>query len=182
MSAKKKSKKPAPKAVARTSIEVPREIISTCQIKTTSGTPVTWTAFRQVGAPPSAQPDCYMTTLPDNTPDSTPSEYDLNAIAAQAKTLTITLRVLDQDVVYYVTEPGGKPVPVPVARGEEFTVPARGTPGEVTTVTLTFTEDCCTIEAVPNRSGPTPPEEGREAELQDGEGEGGPPDPLPNAD
>ncbi len=185
MSAKKTS---SPARAAAPATVVPREIISTCQIKTSAGTPVTWTAYRRVDAPHAARPDFYVSTLPDNTDDPTPSEYELNAIAAQAKAMTITLTVLDRDVVYFVTPPGGTPERVPVARGEAFTVPARGTGTDITKVTLTFEGDYCTLQAIPNPLGSTETTEATEGseateepvamELTDDDV--GPPPPLPN--
>lgn len=160
---------------------VAREIISTCQIKTAEGTPVTWTAFREVGAAPSAPADCYLCTLPDNTSDESGSRYDLRAIMAQGKTFIVNLIVRDRDVVYSISR-NGNTEEVPVPRGVMFPVPARGTGADVTSVTLVFTGDMCTIEAIPTRptTKPAPEEEPGIVMPMDSGGE--PPPPLPGED
>lgn len=179
MSAKRKTHATAGRAKTRTA----REIISTCQIKTSAGTPVTWTAFRQVDAPAGQLPDCYLCTLPDNTTDETLSAYNLRSIAAQAKRFVIQLRALDQQVTYWVKEGSGQPVEHTVARGEIFEVPPRQSGAAATTVTLTFAGDCCTIEAVPVR--PVPPtkrsgDEGAPATFMPMDDSEEPPPPLPD--
>lgn len=180
MSALRKTTPPA----GRTSTATAREIISTCQIKTSAGTPVTWTAFRRVGAPSGAKPDCYLCTLPDNTGDGAPSVYDLRAIAAQAKRFVINLTVLDQDVTYTITQ-GGVPREEIVLRGQSYPIPPRGSGASLTTITLSFAGDCCTIEAVPTR--PTPPQpvgtpEEAPATFEPMDENIDPPPPLPDDD
>lgn len=174
MSAKKKSASSASAAKSSADPVTSREIISTAQIKTAAGTPVTWTAFRTVGMPAGAPADCYLSTLPDNTPDDTPNSYNLAAIAAQCKVRELTLTAIDRDVVYYVTPAGGEEQRIPISRGEPFTVPPLGAGSEKNSVVLTFDGDYCTIEAVPTKP-PTATPEVTDDNIF-------PPPPLPNHD
>lgn len=182
MSAKRKT---APSSSAsRPTTATAREIISTCQIKTNAGTPVTWTAFRSVSAPAGALPDCYLCTLPDNTADGAPSVYNLRAIAAQAKRFVINLTALDQDVKYTITQ-GGASREVTVLRGQPYPIPPRGEGADLTTVTLTFGGSCCTIEAVPTRppvKQPVGTPEEAPATFEPMDGSDDPPPPLPDGE
>lgn len=181
MSAKRKTHSTAGRAKTRTA----REIISTCQIQTSAGTPVTWTAFRSVEASVGAPPDCYLCTLPDNTTDEALSVYNLRSIAAQAKRFTINLRALDQQVTYVVAHGSGEPTEHVVPQGEVFPVPARYSGAGTTTVTLMFAGDCCTIEAVPVRTVPPTKRPGEEEEpgtFMPMDADDEPPPPLPDDD
>ena len=138
----------------------PLELISTCQVQIAGGGAATWTAFRSVGAKPSAWPAFYVCTLPANRADGTPGAYSLRAIAAQALRFEIELTALDRDVTYLVMKPGSEAVRVPVERGVLFLVPARWGDGVVTEVQVTFEGGCCTLKAIPR---PAAPGKGRES-------------------